>query len=82
MVTPHAVEVTRIALPIGDPNGIGPEIAIKTAIALHHDARVHLTLFGPQEVMEATAQQLGVEEVFKSLSCVFTAAMPYTYSAR
>ena len=76
MATPHAVKVTRIALPIGDPNGIGPEIAIKTAIALHHDARVHLTLFGPQEVMEATAQQLGVEEIFKSLSCVFTAAMP------
>lgn len=76
MATPHAVSATRIAIPIGDPNGIGPEIAIKTAIALSHDARVHLTLIGSQAVMEATAQQLGVEDAFKKLNCVFTAAMP------
>jgi 1,2-dihydroxy-3,5-cyclohexadiene-1,4-dicarboxylate dehydrogenase len=75
--SPQAASVTRVAIPIGDPNGIGPEIAIKAAIALSHDARVQLTLFGPQEVLEVTAQQLGVEEAFKSLSCVFTSAMPF-----
>ena len=77
MNAPHPVPVTRIAIPIGDPNGIGPEIAIKTAIALRHDPRVHLTLFGPQAVLEATAQQLEVDDGLKHLRCVYTAAMPF-----
>ena len=69
--------VTRIAIPVGDPNGIGPEISLKTAIALRHDARIQLTLFGPQAVIETTAHQLGVDEALPQLRCVFTAAMPF-----
>ena len=69
--------VTRIAIPIGDPNGIGPEISLKTAIALRHDARVQLTLFGPQAVLETTAHQLGVDDALAQLRCVFTPAMPF-----
>jgi len=72
MDLPQAVPVSRIAIPIGDPNGIGPEIAIKTAVALRNDSRVRLTLIGPQAVMKVTAHQLAIED-FKNLSCVFTA---------
>ena len=77
MDSSQAVPVTRIAIPIGDPNGIGPEIAIKTAVALRKDSRVQLTLIGPQAVMEATARQLAVED-FKNFRCVFTADLPYS----
>lgn len=72
-----AVPVTRIAIPVGDPNGIGPEISIKTAIALRHEARVELTLFGPQAVIETTAHQLGVDDALSQLRCVFTPDMPF-----
>jgi 4-hydroxythreonine-4-phosphate dehydrogenase/1,2-dihydroxy-3,5-cyclohexadiene-1,4-dicarboxylate dehydrogenase len=75
MDLPQAVPVTRIAIPIGDPNGIGPEIAIKTAVALRNDSRLRLTLIGPQAVMKVTAHQLEVED-FKNFSCVFTADLP------
>ena len=72
-----AVPVTRIAIPVGDPNGIGPEISLKTAIALRHEARVELTLFGPQAVIETTAHQLGVDDALSQLRCVFTPDMPF-----
>jgi len=75
MDLPHAVPVTRIAIPIGDPNGIGPEIAFKTVVALRNDLRLRLTLIGPQAVMKVTAHQLAVED-FKNFSCVFTADLP------
>lgn len=72
----NPVPVTRIAIPIGDPNGIGPEIALKTAIAMRDEPRVCITLFGPQAVLEATADQLGVTDALTDLRCVFTPAMP------
>ena len=72
----NPVPVTRIAIPIGDPNGIGPEIALKTAIAMRDEPRVCITLFGPQAVLEATANQLGVTDALTDLRCVFTPAMP------
>lgn len=46
----------RLALAAGDPNGIGPEIAIKALAALDDAARARITLFGPGEVLQRAAQ--------------------------
>ncbi len=50
----------RIALPIGDPHGIGPEIALRTAAAYAGRDDVALTVFAPSGVLEATASRLSL----------------------
>ncbi len=69
-------QAVRIALPVGDPNGIGPEIALKTmaAYAGRHDAQ--LTLFGSRSVLQATAQRLGLADRLVATAVVATDAMP------
>ena len=69
-------QAVRIALPLGDPNGIGPEIALKTAAAYAGRPDVCLTLFGPQVVLQQTAQCLGLTDLLAATPVVFTAAMP------
>ncbi|HSV44777.1 MAG TPA: 4-hydroxythreonine-4-phosphate dehydrogenase PdxA, partial [Ramlibacter sp.] len=56
-------QARRLALATGDPNGIGPEIALKALAALPADARARVTLFGPPSVLERTAAQLGLESL-------------------
>ena len=46
----------RIALSVGDPNGIGPEIVLKALEALAGDARLQVTVFGPAEVLRRAAR--------------------------
>jgi 4-hydroxy-L-threonine phosphate dehydrogenase PdxA len=53
-VTARAVK--RIALAIGEPNGIGPEIAVKAAAALHGHG-VELVLVGDAFVLKHYAQR-------------------------
>lgn len=53
----------RIALAVGDPNGIGPEIALRTAAAYAGRDDVELGLFGPRKVLGACAQALGLGHV-------------------
>lgn len=52
--------VCRIAIAVGDPNGIGPEIAVKAAVALAAEARagaLQLILVGDTDVvMDAAAR--------------------------
>ena len=55
--------IRRIALSVGDPNGIGPEIALKALQALKGEDRLRLTLFGPPDVLVRTAKALGLETV-------------------
>ncbi len=50
----------RIALPVGDPNGIGPEIALRTAASLAGRDDLLLELYAPAGVLEATAKRLGL----------------------
>lgn len=50
----------RIALPVGDPHGIGPEIALRTAAAYAGRDDVAITLFAPEGVLEATASNLSL----------------------
>ena len=66
----------RIALPVGDPNGIGPEIALKTLAAYAGRSDVQLTLFGPQQVLDHTAQQLGLQALLQANPAVATEALP------
>lgn len=49
----------RIAIALGDPNGIGPEIAIKAALACPRNVRP--LLVGDGFVIEDTAEELGVD---------------------
>ena len=52
-----------IALSLGDPNGIGPEIALKTIATLPALVRNRVTVFGPGLVWQRTAQALGLSEL-------------------
>ena len=56
----------RIALSVGDPNGIGPEIICKALDALGNEPRIRITVFGPPEVMRATAARLGLQALLKA----------------
>jgi len=50
----------RIAITLGDPNGIGPEIAIKAAHAFADNDRIQPVLVGDTFVIEDTAARLGL----------------------
>lgn len=65
--------VSRIAIPIGDPNGIGPEIALKTVAAYSGREDVALTLFGPERVLQRTADALGLAGVLAAATVEPTA---------
>ncbi len=51
----------RIAITLGDPNGIGPEIAIKAASRFARDPRIKPLLVGDGFVIEETADRLGLD---------------------
>ncbi len=60
----------RLALAAGDPNGIGPEIALKALAALHEDDRARITLFGPRAVLERAAAVCGLDLLLPALGHV------------
>lgn len=51
----------RIALSVGDPNGIGPEIVLKALEALGGEDRLRITVFGPPDVLRRAAKSSGLE---------------------
>lgn len=53
----------KIALSVGDPNGIGPEIVLKALEALVGEDRLDITLFGPPDVLVRTAKALGLQDL-------------------
>jgi 1,2-dihydroxy-3,5-cyclohexadiene-1,4-dicarboxylate dehydrogenase len=53
----------RIALSVGDPNGIGPEIVLKALEALVGEDRLRITLFGPADVLRRTAKAIKLERI-------------------
>lgn len=57
----------RIAVTLGDPNGIGPEIVMKAVQALQGEDRVQLTVFGPPQVLERAAAVTGTQQLLESL---------------
>ncbi|MBC7381240.1 MAG: 4-hydroxythreonine-4-phosphate dehydrogenase PdxA [Burkholderiaceae bacterium] len=53
----------RIALSVGDPNGIGPEIVLRALDSLAGDERLQVTVFGPAEVLRRAAKVTELESV-------------------
>jgi len=70
------VRDARVALTAGDPNGVGPEIALKALASLTPDQRQWVTLFGPVEVLQKTAHLLHLEDVLSSITLVSAGEMP------
>lgn len=64
----------QLALALGDPNGIGPEIALKALAKLDDIDRP--TLFGPANVIEQTAHQLGLRDLLSRLRVISTPDLP------
>lgn len=63
-------------MPVGDPNGIGPEIALRTAEAYGGREDVAITLFGPAKVLERAAHTLSLANCFAAMPLVATQAVP------
>jgi 1,2-dihydroxy-3,5-cyclohexadiene-1,4-dicarboxylate dehydrogenase len=57
----------RIALSVGDPHGIGPEIVLKALSALAGDSGVRVAVFGPPAVLEQAAALLGLGRMLAGL---------------
>ncbi len=53
----------KIGLSLGDPNGIGPEIALKALSRLPATALESINVFGPKLVWDKTAQSLGLQNL-------------------
>ncbi len=55
--------VRKIGLSLGDPNGIGPEIALKALSQLPVSALQSITVFGSELVWQKTAVSLGLNQL-------------------
>ncbi|MEM1042627.1 MAG: 4-hydroxythreonine-4-phosphate dehydrogenase PdxA [Bacteroidota bacterium] len=58
---------SRLALTLGDPNGIGPEVVLKTLADGDLRARIDPVLVGSEAVLHAHAARLGLEDVATGL---------------
>lgn len=72
MTTSHR----RLALATGDPNGIGPEIALKALHALGEEDRKRITVFGPAAVLQRAAAVSGLSALLAQLDHVEAGALP------
>ena len=61
-MTAASKSLPRIAVTVGDPNGIGPEIAVRAAIALFAESGVRSLLVAEDFIIEHTVNLLGVEQ--------------------
>ncbi|WP_353237185.1 4-hydroxythreonine-4-phosphate dehydrogenase PdxA [Limnohabitans sp.] len=66
---------SRVALTAGDPNGVGPEIALKALAVLPPEQRNRVTLFGPVAVLQKTATSLHLQDVLSSITLVSAGEM-------
>ena len=66
----------RIALSVGDPNGIGPEIVLKALEALKGEDRLKLTVFGPPDVLARTAISIGLEGALRGIEIRAAGELP------
>jgi 4-hydroxythreonine-4-phosphate dehydrogenase/1,2-dihydroxy-3,5-cyclohexadiene-1,4-dicarboxylate dehydrogenase len=72
-VTPAA---RRIALSVGDPNGIGPEIVLKALAALADEPRMQTTVFGPPAVLERAAAVTGLQALLAKIDVRAAGELP------
>lgn len=66
----------RIAVSVGDPNGIGPEIVLKAMRELQGEQRVRVSVFGPAGVLERAAALTGTQDVLAALDLRATQELP------
>jgi 4-hydroxythreonine-4-phosphate dehydrogenase/1,2-dihydroxy-3,5-cyclohexadiene-1,4-dicarboxylate dehydrogenase len=66
----------RLALALGDPNGIGPEIALKALAALPPSDHDRLVVYGPGAVLARTADTLGCQALLSGLRHVEAGTLP------
>lgn len=66
----------QLALATGDPNGIGPEIALKALAALDPVQRQAITLFGPGAVLERAAAVSKLSALWPQLRHVEAGTLP------
>src|ERR1700738_209026 len=59
--SPSPSDRMRIAITLGDPNGIGPEVAIKAAQHFANHPTIKPLLVGDGFVIEDTANRLGLD---------------------
>jgi 4-hydroxythreonine-4-phosphate dehydrogenase/1,2-dihydroxy-3,5-cyclohexadiene-1,4-dicarboxylate dehydrogenase len=64
-----------LALALGDPNGIGPEIALKALDHFQGSGDVHLKVFGPAAVLRRTAKLLNLEALLARVDLVDVGAL-------
>ncbi len=57
----------RIALSVGDPNGIGPEIVLLALAQLQGEPGLRVSVFGPPSVLERASAILGLESLLAGL---------------
>lgn len=57
----------RIALSLGDPNGIGPEIVLKALAELAGEPRLRVAVFGAPRVLERAAAATGLQALLPTL---------------
>ena len=69
-------EPRRLALAAGDPNGIGPEIALKALAALGAGERDRITVFGPGAVLQRAAATCGLSALWPALHHVEAGTLP------
>lgn len=67
---------TRIALTVGDPHGIGPEIALKALALLDAKELAQITLFGPLDVLRSTAIKTGHQSVLAKVDGIEAGTLP------
>ncbi len=56
-----SLNIMKIAVTLGDPSGIGPELILK---ALPQFLRFHPSIYGNKKILARTAERLGLEENF------------------
>ena len=70
----------RLALAAGDPNGIGPEIALKALAVLDETQRDRITLFGPGAVLVRAAAVCGLSALWPQLKHIEAGALPQAHA--
>lgn len=68
----------RIALSLGDPNGIGPEIALRALEALRDEHRLRVTVFGSPAVLERASVATGLQALLPVLDLRPAGELPST----
>ncbi|MGE3248149.1 MAG: PdxA family protein [Beijerinckiaceae bacterium] len=74
-----ATRQTRIAISIGDPNGIGPEIALKAAALQDVHSAIRPVLVGSEQVLAHYRKLLGIGRAFAPLETAEPDDIPVCY---